>query len=59
MLALQNIGGAAGNMICVNNVVAVCATTGIAGSEGRIIRANLLPCFAYCAVAIFVLLCFA
>ena len=59
VLALQNIGGAAGNMICVNNVVAVCATTGVAGSEGRIIRANILPCFAYCAVAIFVLLCFA
>ena len=59
ILALQNIGGAAGNMICVNNVVAVCATTGVTGSEGRIIRVNILPCFAYCAVAIFVLLCFA
>ena len=59
VLALQNIGGAAGNMICVNNVVAVCATTGVSGSEGRIIRINLVPCIAYCVVAIFVLLCFA
>lgn len=25
------IGGAAGNMICVNNVVAACATTGVTG----------------------------
>ena len=55
ILALQNIGGAAGNMICVNNVVAVCATTGVSGSEGRIIRVNLVPCLAYCAIVIFVL----
>ena len=55
ILALQNIGGAAGNMICVNNVVAVCATTGVSGCEGRIIRVNLIPCLAYCLVAILVL----
>lgn len=55
VLALQNIGGAAGNMICVNNVVAVCATTGVTGSEGRIIRTNLLPCFVYCVIVIVVL----
>ncbi len=56
ILALQNIGGAAGNMICVNNVVAVCATTGVSGCEGRIIRANLVPCLVYCLVAVLVLL---
>ena len=55
ILALQNIGGAAGNMICVNNVVAVCATTGVSGSEGRIIRVNLIPCFAYCLIVVLVL----
>ena len=55
VLALQNIGGAAGNMICVNNVVAVCATTGVSGCEGRIIRINLIPCFVYCLIAILVL----
>ena len=55
ILALQNIGGAAGNMICVNNVVAVCATTGVAGNEGRIIRVNLVPCFVYCLIVIAVL----
>lgn len=59
VLALQNIGGAAGNMICVNNVVAVCATTGVSGNEGRIIKINLLPCFIYCLIAIAVLWCFA
>ena len=58
VLALQNIGGAAGNMICVNNVVSVCATTGVAGNEGRIIRINLLPCLVYCVIAILVLALF-
>ncbi len=51
ILVLQNIGAAAGNMICINNVVAVCATTGTAGKEGRLIRTNLLPCFLYCLIA--------
>lgn len=55
ILALQNIGGAAGNMICVNNVVAVCATTGVSGCEGRIIRVNLIPCLAYCLIVVLVL----
>lgn len=59
ILALQNVGGAAGNMICVNNVVAVCATTGVSGCEGRIIRVNLVPCLAYCLVAVLVLWCLA
>ncbi|SES89819.1 L-lactate permease [[Clostridium] aminophilum] len=44
VLALQNAGGAIGNMICVNNVVSACATTGMSGSEGRIIRLNIIPC---------------
>jgi len=46
-VALQNIGGAVGNMICVHNVVAVCATVGIIGQEGSVIRRNLLPCLTY------------
>lgn len=43
IVALQNIGGAIGNMVCVNNVVAACATTGTIGNEGKIIRTNALP----------------
>jgi len=46
-LALQNIGGAVGNMICVHNVVAACATVGLSGVEGIIIRRNLIPTFIY------------
>ena len=30
-------------MVCVNNVVAACATTGTIGNEGKIIRTNALP----------------
>ncbi|MBO5557012.1 MAG: L-lactate permease [Oscillospiraceae bacterium] len=55
IVALQNIGGAAGNMICVNNVVAACATTGTMGNEGKIIKTNALPCLIYCIIAILVL----
>ena len=53
--AMQNIGGAAGNMICVNNVVAACATTGTLGNEGKIIKINIVPCLIYCLIAIIVL----
>ncbi len=47
IVALQDVGGAVGNMICVHNVVAVCATVGIIGREGSVIRRNLLPCLIY------------
>jgi len=47
VVALQVIGGAAGNMVCVNNVVAVCATVGTIGVEGKLIRRNAIPCVLY------------
>jgi lactate permease len=47
IVALQAMGGAIGNMICVNNIVAVCATTGTNGSEGKLIRTNIIPCMLY------------
>ena len=43
IVALQAIGGAAGNMICVHNVVAASATVGLINKEGAIIRKTLLP----------------
>ncbi|WP_045217126.1 L-lactate permease [Desulfonatronovibrio magnus] len=42
VLALQAVGGAAGNMICVHNVVAVLTTVGLLGKEGLVIRNNAL-----------------
>ena len=45
--ALQGIGAAAGNMICVSNVVAASATVGLAGREGLLIRRVLIPLIYY------------
>jgi lactate permease len=38
IVALQAIGGAAGNTICVHNVVAASAVVGLIGKEGAVIR---------------------
>ncbi len=43
VVALQAVGGAAGNMICVHNVVAASATVGLLDKEGAVIRKTLLP----------------
>jgi lactate permease len=43
VVSLQNIGGALGNMICVHNVIAACATVGLIGVEGLLIKRNLIP----------------
>ena len=55
IVALQNNGGAIGNMICVNNVVSACATTGTNGNEGRVIRTNIIPCAAFCIIVVIVM----
>ncbi|WP_066318775.1 L-lactate permease [Bacillus sp. FJAT-29814] len=51
IVALQAVGGAAGNMICVHNVVAASAVVGLVGKEGTVIRKTLLP-FAYYALIV-------
>lgn len=47
IIALQAIGGAAGNMICVHNVVAASAAAGLVGREGTIIRKTMIPMAYY------------
>lgn len=47
IVALQAVGGAAGNMICVHNVVAASAVVGLLGREGRILRKTLIPFIYY------------
>jgi len=47
VLSLQAVGGAAGNMICVHNVVAALSTVGLTGKEGLVIRNNLLISIIY------------
>ncbi|MEW9503279.1 L-lactate permease [Jeotgalibacillus marinus] len=51
MVSLQAVGGAAGNMICVHNVVAASAVVGLVGKEGNIIRKTLIPFFYYTTFA--------
>ena len=47
VVSLQAMGGAAGNMICVANVVAASATVGLSGCEGLLIRRVFLPLTYY------------
>nr|WP_321466187.1 L-lactate permease [uncultured Desulfobulbus sp.] len=47
VVALQAVGGAMGNMVCIHNIVAASATVGLAGMEGMIIRRNALPLLIY------------
>lgn len=49
IVALQAVGGAAGNMICVHNVVAASAVVGLLGREGLVIRRTFVP-FVYYAL---------
>ncbi|MCH2278807.1 MAG: L-lactate permease [Acidobacteriota bacterium] len=49
IVALQAVGGAAGNMICVHNVVAASAVVGLLGREGAVIRLTVIP-FVYYAL---------
>ncbi|WP_082234386.1 L-lactate permease [Halobacillus massiliensis] len=51
IVALQAVGGAAGNMICVHNVVAACAVVGLVGKEGDIIRKTIFPFLYYAMFA--------
>ncbi|WP_077306554.1 L-lactate permease [Terribacillus halophilus] len=51
VVALQAVGGAAGNMICVHNIVAASATVGLVGKEGALIRKAILPMSYYVLAA--------
>ena len=48
IVALQAVGGAAGNTICVHNVVTASAVAGLSGREGSIIRTTA-PLFIWYA----------
>ena len=47
MIAAQGVGGAYGNMVCINNVVAVCAVVGLGGREGIILKKTVIPFILY------------
>jgi lactate permease len=47
VVAIQAVGGAAGNMIAIHNVVAASATVGLLGREGATLRKTILPALYY------------
>ncbi|QMS84607.1 L-lactate permease [Candidatus Xianfuyuplasma coldseepsis] len=47
ILGLQVLGGAAGNMICVHNVVSVSTVVNTVGQEGTIIKKTIIPAILY------------
>jgi lactate permease len=51
ILAAQGVGGAMGNMICINNIVAVGAVTGLLNREGEVIKKTFWPFLLYGIVA--------
>lgn len=51
VVAAQAVGGAAGNMITIHNVVAASATVGLLGQEGALIRKTIIPMIYYCLLA--------
>jgi lactate permease len=51
LVAAQVVGGAMGNMVCIHNIVAVCAVVGLSGMEGPILRKTFPPFVLYGVVA--------
>jgi lactate permease len=51
VVAAQVVGGAAGNMICIHNIVAVGAVVGMVGKEGLFLRKTFWPFMLYCVIA--------
>ncbi|MUM78062.1 L-lactate permease [Pseudodesulfovibrio sp. F-1] len=47
IVAAQATGGAMGNMICIHNIVAVCAVVGLSGMEGAILKRTVWPFLLY------------
>ncbi|KAE9534249.1 lactate permease [Ursidibacter arcticus] len=56
VLALQSVGGAMGNMVCINNIVAVSSVLNINNKEGEIIKKTVVPMTVYGVIAALVAL---
>ena len=55
IISTQCVGAAIGNMVCINNAVAACATIGTTGREGKLIKTNALPMVIYTLVTVVVI----
>ncbi|MFP4365901.1 MAG: L-lactate permease [Bacteroidales bacterium] len=51
IVSLQNVGGGLGNMIGVHNIIAACATVGLTGAEGGLLKINAIPSMILVLVA--------
>ncbi|WP_420933246.1 L-lactate permease [Alteromonas sp. A081] len=51
VLSLQSVGAAMGNMICINNIIAVSAILGIKNQEGKMIKRTIAPMLVYALIA--------
>lgn len=51
VLALQSVGGAMGNMVCINNIIAVSSVLNIDKQEGVIIKKTIIPMICYGIIA--------
>lgn len=51
ILAMQSVGGAMGNMICIHNIVAVCSVLGLENSEGAVLKKTAVPVLIYGFIA--------
>lgn len=43
VVAVQHLSGGIGNMVCIHNIVAVCATVGILGKESDVLKKTFFP----------------
>ena len=51
ILAMQSVGGAMGNMVCINNIVAVASVLALGNKEGYILKRTFLPMLIYGIIA--------
>jgi L-lactate permease len=58
MLALQVIGGSAGNGMCINNIIAACTIVGLDVPEGRIVVRTVKYVLGITTIGTFVMLAF-
>ena len=52
VMAMQCVGAAIGNMVCINNAVAASATIGTTGKEGKLIKINIIPMLIYVGITV-------
>jgi lactate permease len=50
ILALQSVGGALGNMVCINNIVAVSTVLALSNQEGFILKRTVFVALPYAAL---------